>query len=199
MKLRFKYSSVKDFFTSIKTKIQLVFEKNRDFLSLSLHDRTTLLRNTVEYTTGIGGMFISHQYQLFDYPTFYNSAEIIFRPTAAALGKRVIDQFDSDDTFIKLILAALAFSTTNYTVYHGNCQTNLTNIKAILSTQDMYIELAWRYLLHKYDYHQSVARFSNLLRCLLLVNNVIAEAYESKQYAEMIDYVIEKTEQPFFL
>jgi len=83
------------------SQIQLVFEKNRDFLSLPLHDRTTLLRNTVQYTVGIGGMLVLRQHHLFDYSSFYNSAEIIFRPTAAASSKRAIDQLDPDDTFIK--------------------------------------------------------------------------------------------------
>ena len=70
LKLRFKYSSVTNFIMSLNSKVQLIIEKNRDYLSLSLHDRTTLLRTTVEYTTSVGGIFISCQHQLFDYPSF---------------------------------------------------------------------------------------------------------------------------------
>ena len=60
-------------------KVQLVFEKNRDCLSLSLHDRTTLLRNTVEHTATIGGMFILRQANLLDNLAFFKSAETIFQ------------------------------------------------------------------------------------------------------------------------
>jgi hypothetical protein len=176
-------------------KVQLVFEKNRDLLSLSSHDRITLLRSTVEYTASTGVMFILHQTRLLDDITFYKSAEMIFQSNAISLIKRVNDQFDSDDTFCKIILAILAFSTTNYTAYNGNVQTNLTNIKAILPVQDMYTELVWRYLLHKYDHHQAVIRFSNLIRCLLLVNDAIVEAHESQQFREMIDSVVRQTEE----
>jgi hypothetical protein len=195
VKLRFRHPSVSDYFASIMTKVQLVFEKNRDFLSLSSHDHAILLRSTVEYTTSVGGMFTLRQHQLFEYPAFYHSAEMIFRPTAAAFTRRVIDQLDPDDTFIKLILAALAFSTSNYTVYTISNLDNLTNLKAILNVQDMYTELTWRYLLYKYGHHQAVIRFSDLIRCLFLAKYAIAEAHESKQFTEIIDSVIEQTEE----
>ncbi|CAF1562067.1 unnamed protein product, partial [Rotaria sp. Silwood1] len=110
LKLRFKYSLVYDFFTSMMGNVQIAFEKNRDFLSLSRHDRITLLRTTVEYTSTIGSIFTLRQYKLFNYPSFYESAEIIFQPSATVFIKRVIDQLDPDNTFIKLILAIVAFS-----------------------------------------------------------------------------------------
>ena len=142
LKLRFRYSSVRDFLTSMMGKVQLVFEKNRDCLSLSLHDRTTLLRNTVEYTATIGGMFILRQANLLDNLAFFKSAETIFQPAAMVSTKSFIDQLDSDDTFNKLVLAIVAVSSINYTVCKRNTLTNLTNIKAMLPTQNMYIELA---------------------------------------------------------
>ncbi|CAF4436468.1 unnamed protein product [Rotaria sp. Silwood2] len=181
IKFRFKYSSVNNFVTSMKREIQLVFEKNLDFLSLSSHDFTILLRTTIEYTSNVAGMFILCQYNLFDYPPFHESAEMIFQPSAANFTKRVIDQLDPDNTFIKLILSILAFSTIHYTVYRKDVHINLTNIKATLPIQDMYTDLTWRYLLYKYDYHQAVIHFSNLLRCLFSVTGTIVEAHESQK------------------
>jgi hypothetical protein len=198
-KLRFKCSLVKDFYTSMKTNIQLVFEKNRDFLSLSSDDRTTLLRTTVKYTTSMGGLFALRKAHLFDDPSFFKSTEIIFQSTAAAFSKRVIDHLDPDDTFVKLTLAILSFSTTNYTIYSNFNPTNLTNIKTILSIENMYIELAWRYVLYKYGHHQAVRSFSNLIRCLFFLNNALVEAHESQHFNEMIDTVIQKTKQTLSL
>ena len=86
-----------------------------------------------------------------------------------------------------------------YTVYNENVQTNLTNIKVILPVQDMYTELVWKYLLYKYDHHQAVIRFSNLIRYLLLVNGAIVEAHELEQFREMINCVVQKTEQKLCL
>ncbi|CAF1008314.1 unnamed protein product [Rotaria sordida] len=178
VKLRFKYPSVCNFFTSMKRKIQFIFERNVDFLSLSHYDRTILLRTTVEYTSNVASMFILCQYKLCDYPLFYKSTEMIFKSSAAKFTRRIIDQLDPDNTFIKLILSILAFSTTNYTVYKKNMPINLTNIKAILPIQDMYTDLTWRYLLYRYGHYQAVIRFSNLLSCLFSGIEAIVEVHE---------------------
>jgi hypothetical protein len=74
-------------------------------------------------------------------------------------------------------------------------QPHLPNTKAILSIQDIYTELAWRYVLYKYGHHQAVMRFSNLIRCLFYVNDAIVEGHESREFTEMIDTVIKQTEQ----
>jgi hypothetical protein len=178
-------------------KVQLIFEKNRDLLSLSSSDRTALLLSTVKHTSSIGTIFILRQAHLFNHPSFYNSAELIFRPTATALIRRVIDQLDSDDTFIKIILTVLSFSTIDYTVYTKSTPINRTNVRFMLPHHDMYTELAWRYLLHKYGFEQAVKRFSNLLRCLLSVNDAIVEAHQSEQFTDIIDCVVEQTQQLF--
>ncbi|CAF3398433.1 unnamed protein product [Rotaria socialis] len=198
LKLRFKYSSVNPFFTSMMSKVQLVFEKNRDFLLLSQHDRTVLLKNTVEYTATIGGMFILRQSRLLDDCSFSQSAEMIFQPSGMIFIKRVIDQFDSDDTFIKLILVILAFATINYTVYSKNIQIDLTNMKVILPIQDMYTELTWQYLVDKYGYQQAVKRFSNLLKCLFSVTKAIVEVRRVQKFTDIINSIIEQTEETIF-
>ncbi len=198
-KFRFKQSSVNAFFTSMMTEVQSVFEKIRDFLSLSLHDRRTLLRNTVDYTTGIGGAFILQQTQLFDRPAFFKSAELIFRPASVALTKHLIDQLDPDTMFIKIIFSIIAFSISNYTIYTHTTSDNLIDAKAILRIQDMYTELVWRYLLYKHNHREAVLCFSNLIRCLFLLNDSVVEAHEEQQFTDIIDSVVESTEQKLTL
>jgi hypothetical protein len=196
-KLRFKYATVKNFFQLLMNNVQLSFEKNRDLARLPSHDRLSLLRTTVEYTSSIGSLFMLRQYQLFDNPCFYNSVELVFGPTAAASFKRVTDQLDPDDTFIKLILSILAFSTINCTVYTKSDLTPLLTIRTILSTQNMYTDITWRYILFKYGHYDAVIRFSNIIRCLLIVNNTISQAPLSQQFTDIIDFIIKEIEQKF--
>ncbi|CAF1276809.1 unnamed protein product [Adineta ricciae] len=194
LKSRFKYSSVSNFFTSVMTSVQLVFEKNRDFLSLSAHDRNTLLHHTVEYTTGVGVASMLCQVQLFANPSFFNSAELIFRPPAVASFVRLIDQLDPDVSVVKLMCAILSFMTSRYTTYSSTVAANLSDVTAVIRIQDMYGDLVWRYLLYKYNYRDAVLRFFNLIKCFFLMNDSIAEAYETRKYADMINSVIESTE-----
>lgn len=179
----------------MKSNLQLVFEKNGDFLSLPQNDRAILLRATVEYNTSLGGMFTARQYKFFDSIPFQKSFEMIFQPAAVALSKAIVNQLDMDDTFVKLILAIVAFSTINYTTYKENSPLNMICTKIILNIQDKYTDLTWRYLTYKYGHQQAVSRFSNILRCLFAVIQAIVVARESPTFVEILDSVIEKTEQ----
>lgn len=194
-KFRFRLPSVNNFFSGMLCNVQLVFERNRDYLTLSISDRTTLLQHTVEYTTGIGAAVVLRQAQLYDRPAFLESAKQIFRPAAVTLVRRLIDQLDPDIALMKMICAIVAFLVSNYTVYQSTSFSELSGLKAILRIQDMYTELVWRYLVYKHTHRDAVLCFSNLIRCLFLVNDSVVEAHEGQQYTDLMDTVVETTEQ----
>jgi hypothetical protein len=70
-------------------------------------------------------------------------------------------------------------------------------MKKILEIQNLYIELAWRYLVYVYDDKQAIIYFSNLIRYLLMVINNIILIQDKKTFVDMINFVIEQTEQSF--
>jgi len=158
-KMRFKLAPVGDFYASFLGGAQLLYENNADFISLCSHDRSILLRNTMKYVAGIGSCLISRCTRLLDNVTFYKSAEAIFGSSALSNSIRTIDQLDSDGTLVKLMLALLAFSTFDYIYYTNIAPDNLLNMKEVLRIQNMYTELAWRYLLYKYDHKRAVMCF----------------------------------------
>ncbi len=196
-KLRYKLEPVGEFITFNMIRVQRIFEKNDDYLSLCSHDRSILLRNTVKHTGCIGGTFVLHQAHLLDDPLFYKSAEIIFTPDVMLTIKPITVTFDFDIIFVKLILAIIGFSTTNYTIYTNTPPINFIDLKTILHIQDAYTELIWRYLVYKYTHEQAVKRFCNLLRCLFNINFTIVEVNRIQEYTNMIDTVVEQTKDLF--
>jgi hypothetical protein len=198
-KIRFKIASVDKLFTSILSGTRDLYEKNVDFTSLCSHDRFILLHNTMKYVTGLGFCFIEYHTRLLDNPVLYISAERIYGSQALDNGIRAIDHLEFDNTFTKLVLALLAFSTFNYTYYKNIPAVNLTNIKAVLYMQDMYTELTWNYLIYKYDHERAVLCFSNLIRYLFLLNDAIVQAVEGEHYNNMIDSFVKKTEETLIL
>jgi hypothetical protein len=195
LKLRYKIGPVGEFITSNMSRVQQIFEKNLDYRSLCSYDRSILLRNTVRHTGCIGGTFILHQAHLLDDPIFYKSSEIIFGSDVMLTIKPITDTYDSDIIFVKLILIIIAFSTTNYTIYTNTTPINLIDIKTIIHIQDTYTELTWRYLLYKYSHEQAVKRFCNLIRCLFNVNFTIVTVDRIQEYTNMIDTIVEQTEE----
>ncbi len=198
-KMRFKLASIAEFSTSVTGVGQLFYEKNVEFTSLCSHDRSILLHKTMKYVSGLGTCFIMRHTRLLDDPAFYKSAEFIYGSTTVANITRAIDQLNFDGTFFKLVLALLTFSTFDYINYTNKAPVNLINIKVVLCIQDMYTELAWRYLLYRYDHEQAVICFSNLIKCLFSLNNAIVGVSECKQYTDMIDSIVKKTEEIFTL
>ena len=147
----------------------------------------------------MGGAFLLRQVELLDRPDFFKSVELILRPSAAALIKRLVDQFDSDIIFVKILFAIVAFLISNYTNYTYTVPDNLTDAKTIVRIQDISTELVWRYLIYKHNYHDAVLCFLNFIRCLFLVNGSVVEAHEARQFTEIIDSVVESTEQKLTL
>ncbi len=190
IKLRFKYKSVHDFLSSLFAKGQFLFENNPDFHSLDPQDRSFLIYRQMKYLTIISSLFIAQQSHLFEYPAFNEAIETFFGRIVTNTNKL----FRFDIPFLKLALAIISFSSFDYTINE-----NLTNPKRILRIQDMYIELTWRYLVYVYDDKQAIICFSNFIRCISTAISDVVLMKEKKNLTDMINVIIERTEQAFIL
>lgn len=186
-KLRFRRGAVTNFFTLIIENLQCNLQSNAYFLSLPDHDRQILFRRTRRYPAILALILIFRHYHLFDNQCFYNSVEHIFGSQATFAIKCAIDQLDSDEIFIQIILTALIFSTISTTTE----STYFTDLKSLLSIEEIYTDISWRYISYRYGYDDAVVRFSQLVRCLLTVNTIIMEAQTSPEYTQMINLILE--------
>jgi hypothetical protein len=148
----------------------------------------------MKYVGGLCSCLIARHIRILDNPAMFKSIENIYGSTTLANGIRAIDQLDSDNMFIKLALALLTFSTLNYTYYTNTPPDNLIHIQTVLYIQDIYTELIWQYLVYKYNHQQAVLCFSNLIRCIFLINNGIIEVHELQHYQDMMNSIIKQTE-----
>jgi hypothetical protein len=196
---RFKVTVVNDLFASLMAGAQLLFETNADFVSLTPHDRSLLLHGKLKYVGGLSSCFILHSTGLFDNPVFCQTVEPAYGSTTLAGSKHAGGFFDSDIIFMKLVLAIILFSTFDYTVYVGAAPVNLHNAQAMHRIQDTYVELAWRYLIYKFDHSYAIGRFSNLIRCIFLLNNALVDAVAHEQYNDLLDGVSRRTEETLSL
>jgi hypothetical protein len=187
LKLRFKCRLVSEFISSLFNIVQLLFEKNRDFFTLCPIDRSILQRCQMKYVAIISSSFIAQQSHLFEYPAFYKAIETIFQANLILKNKYTLFSFDIP--FLKLALAIITFATFDYTIHE-----HLIDIKPIIKIQHSYIELAWRYLVYTYDDKQAIVSFSNLIRCILTVNDSIILMRDNQNFIDMIDGVVKRTE-----
>ncbi len=191
IKLRFKTASLDTFFGSILNGIELFFKLNQNFLSLCSHDRSILLRCTMKNAGSFTAALILREVPFIYYPDITESIE----NNLINLTKHLPNEIDHDIIFVKLGIAMFVFSTTNCTSYTNIDFDYLENIKDILQIQDMYAEIAWRYLLYKYDYTQAVLCFNNFIKSFLVINSTIIAIHQSEQHKRMVENLIEKINQ----
>ena len=194
-KLRFKCASMLQLFEMISGEAASLYKNNRDFLSLSPNDRSLLLHHTLMLTATISSNFIFYKIRLIDQPAFPYVVQSIASRSEVSVVRNLFEQLDFDVIIMKLFLVILSFSTFRYTVYPSTSSANLSDVRQILHIQDTYIELVWRYLLHKYGDQIAVKCFSDFIRCFFVVNAALADAYQMQWFAETIDSVIQKTEK----
>ena len=191
-KLRFKLTSISGLFELILSGVELFFKSNHHYLSLCSHDRSILLRSAMESAGSFGSVLIFRELRFFDQPGVLESIETLYGTIAKNLTTRLLHEVDRDITFVKLGIAMFAFSTTNCSSYTTMGLNHLTNIKEILRIQNMYVEIAWKYLVYKYSYAQAVKCFINFIRCFLMVNSITVETHQEEDHERMVENLIEK-------
>ncbi|CAF0869719.1 unnamed protein product [Rotaria sordida] len=199
LKFRFKTTSIIELYQKIFDGAPLLYTNNRDFLSLSVNDRSTLLSGAVSYATNLSGMCIVRKIGLTNYPAYFDAVGIITHPNIISSVRYLAYHFKFDIIIMKLFLVILSFSTLKHTVYSHIPSENLSDIKQILHIQDTYIEVAWKYLLYKYNHEQVVKCFSNFIRCTFVVHDAIVTAQDVQWYTNAIDSIIQQTEQTLTL
>ncbi|CAF2531364.1 unnamed protein product [Rotaria sp. Silwood2] len=199
LKLRFKKEPIKALIQMALDKCQSLYKNNQDFTSLSTDDRSILLHATFKHVASLSSNFIIYKIQLMNYSVYFNVVEMITHPTALPVAKRLADRLDFDMIIMKLFLAILSFSTIHYTVYSNTPPVNLSNIKEIFRIQDTYIEIAWRYLLYKYDFERAVLCLSDLIRCVFVIDEGVVKTHNVQWLTDTISSIVTQTENTLTL
>jgi hypothetical protein len=195
IKLRFKCGAMFELIQMIVDGTQSLYKNNQDFISLCADDRSLLLHNTLAHTANISTNYVFYKVGLMNYPAYYNFVQTITHEDVLPAAMRIAGRLNFDIIVIKLFLAILSFSTIGYTVYSNSPPINLKNIKQILSIQNTYIELTWQYLIYKYNFQQTVKCFSDLIRCVFAIDEIIVKAREVQWAIDIFDSLIQQTEQ----
>jgi hypothetical protein len=119
------------------------------------------------------------------------------------LVKNANNELDPDSTLVKLMLMVLIFSShcfnhdNNGHIQHDRL---LYGTFRLLGSQNVYLELLWKYMIYRYGYFESVPRFSRLIKTFLCVLKTVANIYMTNQtHQTMVDNIIEKIKQSLIM
>jgi len=182
------YNSLQSFVSSIP-----------DFKVLTPTEQSSLFQRNMLGLFCIGGMYLMRESGILD----KSENEMILLPLygieVLQQAKNICRQLNCDPILFKVMLIALAFSSNCYMLHNrGNIDRDslLLGTFRLLGSQNVYVELMWKYLIHTYDYNIAVQNFSTLIKQLLDTLRFSINLYESNQiHQAFIDTTIEQTEK----
>ncbi|CAF1216315.1 unnamed protein product [Rotaria magnacalcarata] len=179
--------------------IQSFISSTPDFKVLTTSEQWSLFRRNMLGLLSIGGMYFMRESGIFDKPEHEMAILPLYGNDIVQQVKAMSGQFQCDPTIVKLILVVLAFSSNCFTKENRR---NLHKDSLLLGTfrlfgsQNVYVELTWKYLIHRYGYEESVKNFSSLIKHLLDALKLSIEIYENNEvFQTFIDDKAEYMEQ----
>jgi hypothetical protein len=184
---------------SFSTALQLFISSTPDFKVLTTSEQCSLFQRNMLGLLSIGGIYLMRESGMFDKPENEIAVLPLYGNEIVQKTKMISTQLDVDPTIIKLLLVALAFSSNsfiNHNQGHIDKDSLLFGTYRLFGSQNVYVELIWKYLIHRYSYNESVQRFSILIKRLLDTLKLSVETYENNQiFQTFIDDIIRHIEQ----
>lgn len=183
--------------------VRLFVSSTPDFQVLSLNEQQSLFeRNLLGVSSFCSSIFFRDTHFL-ENSTCCNSFITVYGLEIVEQVKYFIEQLDLDSTLFKLMLLVIAFSSNCMIVgEHENMHNDsfIFGTFRLYGSQNIYLELLWKYMLYQYGYSETVIRFSKLVKCVLSKISQAASIYMSNGIIhDFIDEVTEKTKETLII
>ncbi|CAF3359856.1 unnamed protein product [Rotaria socialis] len=195
--LQYNLTQARHLMSSFYNGLQSFISSTPDFKILTLREQHSLFQRNMVGVLCVGGTYLMHESGILDKPEHESVILSLYGSEFIQQVKLIWQQLHCDPILIKLILVALAFSSNYFMIdNHGNTadDTLLLGTFRLLGSQNVYVEIIWKYLLSTYGHNNAVLRFSILIKQLLTMlsysiymykNNIIHQAF--------IDDIIKQT------
>lgn len=196
-KLRVRPSDTYGMIAQFLTGIQTLIEHSPDSKSLSLDARRTLTKHNLHTIGAVNGIFISRELDLLNNPFFRNPCNIHYGSEFLIECTRNSARYDPNGSLIKILLFVMAFSS-NCSIVTFNEQELLTNMSSsidLISIQNVYVTMLWKYLIYLYGFKDAVIRFSYLVKSIVGIIHMLELMPENEVHNLMVETIAIKTER----
>ena len=184
---------VREFFVKIYEASSRFICSNADLCQIFSANRSNFLRSAAESLSCLGIIFNWNRSHLCDSRSFVDIAVEEYGTNSMQMVQRVLKFVDPDVIIVKLTLSLFAFS--NHTsILSSNSSLESLDTLSIYRIQNLYVELTWKYVQHKYGSYQAIQRLINLVQCLLTTTDIIFEAQTIEKHVNDIHALVEATE-----
>lgn len=175
--------------STYSNSLQLFIGSIPDFQILATAEKWSLLQRNILGLLSIGSLYFMREYSTIITPSYEH--EIIDKL------KYFCTQLDYDPIVIKLFLVILAFSSNCFpNTYRTTFETDrvLHGTHRLFDSQNVYLEVLWKYFIHRYNFFPTIERFSRLIQILVKMIDLFSEIYETNDlfkhfFTELIEQI----------
>ena len=175
------------------TSIRSFIHSIPDFQILTTGEQRSLLDRNWYSIGGFNFLFVLRDSALADSPQFTSDGLISYSKDVIERGYRIKDQLEMDSTLIKMMVVVLAFSSNCLVMDVPKSlqddQLTLGTFR-LLGSQNVFVELLWKYMLYRYGYQETVLRFAHLVKQMLNTINYVTQTYmDNKNHQYFMDKI----------
>jgi hypothetical protein len=165
-----------------------------DFQILTDYEQCSLLKRNWQAITGLSVLLILRDSPVFDSCEYASNAIKVYGMEVVRRARRIRNRLDPDSLLIKLMLVIHAFSSNCLIVEAPRSQQNDSLILGtfrLFGSQNVYVELVWKYMIYRYGYRDTVLRFASLVKQMLDMSSHLADSYiQSESHHQYVDEMV---------
>ena len=172
-----------------------------DFQILTFNEQDSLLRRNLKGLAGLNSTFVSRECALNEHSQLSHHLILMHGYDVVFSRERLEGQLDRDTILVKLMLVIATFSSNLFVLdndQHIQQDYLLLGSFRLLGSQNMYVELLWKYMIYRYGQRNTVLRFTQLVKQILdtidLMHKICQNSQNNKQ---MLNYAFERNREHF--
>ncbi|CAF0990061.1 unnamed protein product [Adineta steineri] len=192
--LLFDASHTYNLFTTYYTTAQSFVASAPDYKILTINEQHSLLKRNLNGLFIFCAEIVCRDLRMLENPVWSNTLTYTLGSDMIKRKKILNSRLEQDTTLIKLMLIIIAFSSNCYMLDDRH---NLFNDHLLLGTfrlfgsQNVFVEILWKYMIYRYGYRESVLRFTALIKQTLDLISLVVNMYKSDRlHRDFVDDTI---------
>lgn len=163
---------------------QLFIRSIPDFHILTTNEQDSLLQRNLKILAAINSTYINRESTLSSNEQHHRTLIFMLGDDVARRKERLENQLDRDSILVKLMLIVVTFSSNLFaldpseTFQHDSF---CLGTFRLFGSQNIYVQLLWKYLMHRYSFSEAVIRFSQLIKQILDTILLMSEIGDNSQ------------------
>ena len=160
-------SHTHNLFTAYYTTAQSFVASAADYKILTVHEQRSLLKRNLNGLFIFCAEIVCRDLAMLDNPVWMKTLTYTLGSDMIERKRYLNDRLEQDATLLKLMLIIVAFSSNCYMLDENQSIYNdqlLLGTFRLLGSQNVFVEILWKYMIYRYGHRETVIRFTGLVK-----------------------------------